>query len=245
MRARAAPAFRSASAAACVSRSHARRSVSRQMRPWLMDLVELVLLDAARAGTCRGPTTCASWMMPRYMSTMYIVPSGAVAMSTGRKSGSVDWMNSFQRIDVAQLRQPLGDDRPQPADDAPDRLRRRGSRRRDPPAADRRGRCRCRAAPVDAVERAVGHADRRHAALHVGDADGRAPRDVQVRLELIGHVEVAVDDRELEVGGHAAGAALEPHLAVVVLGHAPLRAVATRSAPARTPCRRPAQRGTR
>ena len=58
------------------------------------------------------------------------------------------------------------------------------------------------------------------------NADRRAPRNAEVRLELIGHVEVAVDDRELKAGGHAGRAALEPDLAVVVLGDAPLAAVA-------------------
>ena len=53
----------------------------------------------------------------------------------------------------------------------------------------------------------------------------RAPHDVEIRLELIRRREVAVVNRELEVPGHPAGAALEPDLAVVVLRDAPLRAV--------------------
>ena len=77
-----------------------------------------------------------------------------------------------------------------------------------------------------AVERAVGHPHGGQPALHVGDENRRAPRDVQVLLELIGHAEVAVVDRQLEVSGHAAGAALEIHLAVVVHCRAPLRVVA-------------------
>ena len=57
------------------------------------DLVELVLIDPLAQVGAR-PDHCDSWMMPRYMSVMYIVPSGAVVTSTGRNSGSVERMNS-------------------------------------------------------------------------------------------------------------------------------------------------------
>src|SRR5579871_4034895 len=36
-----------------------------------------------------------SWITPRYMSIMYIVPSGALYMLTGRNRSSVDAINSF------------------------------------------------------------------------------------------------------------------------------------------------------
>ena len=77
----------------------------------------------------------------------------------------------------------------------------------------------------DAFERAIGHARGVQAALHVGNAYRCAPGNPEVRLELVGDGEVAVDDRELEADRHAGRAALEPHLAVVVLRDAPLAAV--------------------
>ncbi len=82
------------------------------------------------------------------------------------------------------------------------------------------------ALPVTLFERSVGHARRVQAALHVGDANRRAPGNAEVRLELVGHVEVSVDDRELKARRHARSAALEPDLAVVVLRDAPFAAVA-------------------
>ena len=133
-------------------------------------------------------------------------------------------MNSERGIDVLQLRQPIGLDRPEPADDAGDDLAVQvvaNQILRQPIAAidlvAGRGR------RVD--QRAVGQASARDSRLDVADEDRRTPHDVQIGLELIGRREVAVVNRELEVPGHAAGAALEPDLAVVVLRHAPLRAV--------------------
>src|SRR6476659_11450907 len=76
------------------------------------------------------------------------------------------------------------------------------------------------------LERSVRHPSGAHASLHVSDADGRTPWNAEVRFELIGDVEVPVDDRKLEPRRHTRRAAFEPDLAVVVLGDAPLAAVA-------------------
>ena len=65
-------------------------------------------------------------------------------------------------------------------------------------------------------------------ALHVGQPDQR-PDLEEVGRGLAGHVDAAVDDRRLEVQRARLAAAVgEPHLAVVVLGQAPLPAVAGR-----------------
>ena len=125
---------------------------------------------------------------------------------------------------MRELRQPFVLHRAQPADDAGDDLA------VEVVADQILGQA---IAAVDVVagrtrgarERAVGHAHGVHAALHVGDQHRRAPGDVQIGLELFGVGEVAVLDRHLEIARHAAGAGLEPHLAVVVLRHAPLAAV--------------------
>ena len=58
------------------------------------DLVELILLNLVPEVRSRPASSWPSWMMPRYMSTMYTVPSGAVRRFTGRNSGSVLRMNS-------------------------------------------------------------------------------------------------------------------------------------------------------
>ena len=133
-------------------------------------------------------------------------------------------MNSAERIDVLELGQPFALDRAEAADDARDDLA-------VEVVADQV--LRQAIAAIDVVagrtggarQRAVGHAHRVHAALHVGDQHRRAPGDVEIGLELFGVGEVAVGIGRLEVAGHAAGAGLEPHLAVVVHGHAPLAAV--------------------
>ena len=127
-------------------------------------------------------------------------------------------------VDILKLREALGLDRPEPADDASDhfaveivanQILRQPISTIDLITGGGRG--------VD--QRAVGHASARQPRLDVADQDRRAPHDVQIRLELIRRREVAVVHRELEVAGHAAGATLEPDLAVVVLRHAPLGAV--------------------
>ena len=127
-------------------------------------------------------------------------------------------------IRVAKLREPLGHDRLHAADDAADRLA------VNQVALQIGGEA---IAAIDvvaggaghAVERTVGHAHGAHAGLHVRDAHRRAPRNLEVPLELFGDGEAAVVDGELEERRQAARAALEPHLAVVVLRRAPLRAV--------------------
>ena len=113
---RAAPASRCTSAAA-VDPASMPSYVIRQMRP------QLCCLSSSYCSTLRrrydpGPTNCASWMMPVYMSIRYNVPSGALTMQTGRKSGSVERMNSDFGIGVAQLRQAVGHDDLRAADDA-------------------------------------------------------------------------------------------------------------------------------
>ena len=73
--------------------------------PW-RDLVELVLIDL-RAQVGARPRPLASWMMPRYMSVMYIVPSGAVVDvdRAEQRIGRADELGSV-RIDVLQLVSP-------------------------------------------------------------------------------------------------------------------------------------------
>jgi hypothetical protein len=68
------------------------------------------------------------------------------------------------------------------------------------------------------IQRGVRQADAVHAALHVGDASRRGPGHLEVRLEVVGDVEGAVDDRRLEIDRTGFAAAVhEPRLAVVVL----------------------------
>ena len=95
----------------------------------------------------------------------------------------------------------------------------------------------------EVVEDADRHADAAHAALRVGVAAhvGR-PHDAEVVLELVVDVEGAVLDRRLEVDRAALAAGVdEPHLAVVVLGQAPLAAVRRRRLLQHLALRRPAQ----
>ena len=63
---------------------------------------------------------CDSWMMPWYMSVMYIVPSGADVDVDGAEEriGRADELG--QRIDVAQLRQPSSSTGRSAAHDAAD-----------------------------------------------------------------------------------------------------------------------------
>ena len=129
-----------------------------------------------------------------------------------------------ERVDVPELREPFALHRMEAADDARDDLA------VEVVAHQVLGQAIAAIHVVaggagGAGQRAVGHAHGVHAALHVGDEHRRAPGDVEVGLELLGIGEVAVLDGRLEVPGHAAGAGLEPHLAVVVHGHAPLPAV--------------------
>ena len=86
-----------------------------------------------------------------------------------------------------------------------------------------------------APQRSVGHPGGAESPLHVGNAHRRAPGDAELGIHhrltaaaatAAAAAEVAVDDRELPVGRNAARAPLEPQFAVVVLRHAPLRAVA-------------------
>ena len=79
----------------------------------------------------------------------------------------------------------------------------------------------------EVVEDADRHADAAHAALRVGvTAHVGRPHDAEVVVELVVDVERAVHDRRLEVDRAALAAGIdEPHLAVVVLGQAPLPAV--------------------
>ena len=71
----------------------------------------------------------------------------------------------------------------------------------------------------EVIQGAVGQPHPPHAALHVGDAARCGPRHLEVGLEVVRHVERAVDDRRLEVDGADLAAAVdEPGLAVVVLG---------------------------
>src|SRR4029434_9738919 len=74
-------------------------------------------------------------------------------------------------------------------------------------------------------QRTVGQASAGDPGLDVADQDRRTPDDVQIGLELIGRREVAGVNRKLKISGHAAGAALKPDLALVVLRHTPLSAV--------------------
>ena len=146
-------------------------------------------------------------------------------MQTGRNSGSVERRNSDFGIGVAQLRQAIGDDDLGAPDDPADRLG-------EEEIADHVVRQAMAAIDLDArgrrkvVQRAIGHADAAHAALHVGDAARRRVGHLEVRLEVVRDVERAVDDRHLEVHRADLAAAVDPpHLAVVVLRRPPLPAV--------------------
>src|SRR5262249_46251422 len=77
------------------------------------------------------------------------------------------------------------------------------------------GRCR-----VD--ERTIRQSRARYSCLDVSNQNRRTPDDVEIRLELIGRREISIVNRKLKISRDAAGAALEPHLPIVVLGNPPL-----------------------
>ena len=113
---------------------------------------------------------------------------------TGRNSGSVDRTNSDFGYAFCSCVRPSRDDHLGAADDAPDRLVEEqiaDEILRQPVA---RGRSRPRGRG-EVIERAVRHAHPVHAALHVGDAAGRRPGHLEVRLEVVRDVERAVRDR--------------------------------------------------
>ena len=117
------------------------------------------------------------------MSVMYTVPSGAVVTSTGRNNGSSDLMNSLFGYDVVEDRQALLVLGVDAADDAADRFAVEivaDEILRQPMAAVDV----VAGAAGDALQRSVRHARGVHAALHVGDANRRAPGNAEVRLEL-------------------------------------------------------------
>ena len=187
------------------------------------DLVEIVLLDPraqVRPGPCEVPHLDDAVVHVRDVDGA--VRCGRHVDGTEERIERLDEL--VVRIRVVQIREAFFFLRADPPDDAPDRLAieivTHEIFRQPVAAVDVVAR-----APGDPFERSVGHARRVQAALHVGDANRRAPGNPEVRLELVRHGEVAVDDRELKAHRHARSAALEPDLAVVVLRDAPLAPV--------------------
>ena len=192
--------------------------------PLVNDLVEVVLLDArAQVGSGPGEVSDLDDAVVHVRDVHGAVRRRRHVDGPEERIERLDEL--VVRIRVVQEGQAvllLGVDAP---DDAPDRLAIEvltDEILRQPVAAvDVVAR-----AAGDALQRSVRHAGRVQPALHVRDAHRRAPGNAEVRFELVRHGEVAVDDRELKAHRDARRAALEPHLAVVVLRDAPLAAVA-------------------
>ena len=188
-------------------------------------LVQLVLLDLLPQIGSRHRPRCA------FDHAAVHVGDVENAIRTGgdvdRAEQRIERANELrERIRVLQLREPIGLDGSQATDDAGDDFAMEI-------VADEI--CGQPVAAIDLIagrggrvdQRAIGNPRTRKPSLDIPNQNGSAPGDVEVGLELLGGGgrEVAVMDGKLEVARQAAGAMLEPHFAVVVLGGAPLGTV--------------------
>ena len=189
------------------------------------DLVELILLDLlSEVGPFLRPFRAFDHAAVHVGDVHRAVRPGRNVYRPKERIERADEFRS--RIDVPQLRQSFGLDGPQAPDDPCDLLA------VEVVAVEILGQ------PIAAIDlvagrrggvdqRAIRHPGAGQPGLDVTDADRRAPDEFETGLELVRRREVSVVHRELEIPGHSARAALEPHLPVVVLRHAPLRAVRT------------------